>query len=77
MVAVERMIMRKAKLSALSFQECEMLSDCISSGLPHFLTAMDNFDGVLAQCSKCRKWFHQTCVDVPDAVFVEPTYIIT
>lgn len=30
-----------------------------------------NLYGSLAQCDGCRNWFHQKCMDIPDAAFVE------
>ena len=33
-----------------------------------------NLYGSLAQCDGCRNWFHQKCMNIPDAAFVEQSF---
>lgn len=33
-----------------------------------------NFYGGLAQCGKCSVWFHQSCMDIPNEAYSEPSY---
>ena len=35
-----------------------------------------NIYGDLAQCSKCKEWFHQKYMDIPTPAFVEQYHII-
>ena len=29
----------------------------------------------MVQCPTCREWYHQVCLNIPDDVFLDPTYI--
>ncbi len=33
-----------------------------------------NFFGDLVECGKCTEWFHQKCMDIPDAAISDPSY---
>ena len=33
-----------------------------------------NIFGDLAKCGRCKEWFHQRCQNIPDEVYIEPSY---
>ena len=31
--------------------------------------------GSLAQCKKCKEWFHELCLSIPKDVFMDNSYV--
>ena len=58
-------------------RHCTNTVKCIKSVVVYCICRFKAVDlyGYLVQCGNCKEWFHQKCMDIPTAVFVEQSYM--